>query len=77
MNNPHMFPGERDAAFCRRMNYGPGTRLAGDEGYGVTIIRITAIGERSILAIMESHNGKYHEDFEKMWTLKNRYWRPA
>ena len=72
---PRMLPGESDAAFCRRMGYGPGTRLAGDEGYGVTIIRLTAIGERCILAIRVLHNGKPSDGFENTWTLASRDWR--
>ena len=53
-----------------------GTRLVGDEGYGPTVIRITAIGERTVLAVTESHNGKppkygYHEG---SWTFRCREW---
>ena len=73
--NPHMLPGEFEAYFCRRMGYGPGTRLAGDEGYGVTIIRLTAIGERCILAIRVLHNSKPSDGFENTWTLAYRDWR--
>jgi hypothetical protein len=66
-----------DAA--RRNGWEVGTRLVGDEGYGPTVIRITAIGERSVLAVTESHNGKppkygYHEG---SWTFDCREWKRA
>ena len=75
--NPNMLPAESDADFCRRMGFIPGTRLAGDEGYGVTIIQLTAIGERCILAKEISHAGKTSDGDERTWTLSFRDWKPA
>lgn len=48
--NPRMLPGESDADFCRRMGWGPGTLIVGDEGYGPTTLEITAVGREKILA---------------------------
>ena len=75
--NPNMRPAESDADFCRRMGFIPGTRLAGDEGYGVTIIQLTAIGERCILAKEISHAGKTSDEYERNWTLSIRDWKPV
>ena len=75
--NPRMRPAESDADFCRRMGFIPGTRLAGNEGYGVTIIQLTAIGERCILAKEISHAGKTSDEYERTWTLSIRDWKPA
>lgn len=75
--NPHIQAGESDADFCRRMGWQPGTRLAGDEGYGVTIIEITAVGERGILAKEISHAGEPHDGREYNWTLTCRDWNPT
>lgn len=47
--NPHMKPGESEAAFVRRMGWGVGTRLIADEGYGPSTIEITAIGRDKVL----------------------------
>lgn len=64
------------AETCRARGWGPGTRLIGDEGYGPTVIRITALGERRILAVAESHNGiPYGPWDEAPWTLEHRDWR--
>lgn len=61
---------------CRRNGWQPGTRLAGDEGYGVTVIEITAIGERNILAKAISHDGKpLSPVYESTWDLSCRKWR--
>ena len=71
--------GEREAPAdaCRRNGWGPGTRLVGDEGYGPTVIEITAVGERMILAKTISHDGKPQPGRENSWTLDCRDWRPA
>lgn len=74
MKNPKMLPGETDAAFCRRMGYATGTRLSGDEGFGVTIIQITAVGDRTILAKEVSHAAMEEQDHERIWTLSCRSW---
>jgi hypothetical protein len=64
-------PGESSAAACRRLGWGPGTRLVGDEGYGPTVIRLTAIGEARVLAVCEDRNDGY----EGSWTLSCRDWQ--
>lgn len=66
--------GESDADACRRLGFKVGTRLAGDEGYGVTIIEITAVGEHSILAKQISHDGQPCLLREGLWTLDCRSW---
>ena len=69
--------GNSDADKCRRNGWMVGTSLVGDEGYGPTVIEITAIGEKSILAKTISHNGqppKYGSD-EAVWTLSCRDWK--
>jgi hypothetical protein len=37
------------AELCRKNGWGPGTRLVGHEGFGDTVIEITAVGEAGIL----------------------------
>lgn len=63
------------AELCRLNGWGPGTRLVGDEGYGPTVIEITAIGKCSILAKMISHNGESQEIVENCWGLDCRDWK--
>lgn len=60
---------------CRVNGWGPGTLIVGDEGYGPTVIRITAVGDDSILARPISHNGKQLTSFEGPWTLDLRDWK--
>lgn len=62
---------------CRANGWAVGTLLAGDEGYGETVIRITAIGESELLAIPVSHKGKPPSwtTRENQWTLALRDWR--
>jgi hypothetical protein len=68
--------GESDAAACRRKKWKAGTLIAGDEGYGVTVIKITAIGEENILARPISHDGEPSEvSYEGSWTLSCRDWK--
>lgn len=64
-----------DADTARRNGWQVGTRLAGDEGYGETVIEITAIGEASVLAKRISHKGKAVASHEGMWTFTCRDWR--
>lgn len=64
-----------DADTARRNGWTVGTRLAGDEGYGETIIEITAIGERAVLAKRISQDGRAVADWESMWTFTCRDWR--
>lgn len=66
-----------DAQRCRKNGWKPGTLLAGDEGYGVTVIRITAVGEEGILARAVSHDGVSMTRREAPWTLRCRNWRKA
>lgn len=66
--------GRTEAETCQLNGWTVGTRLAGDEGYGVTVIEITAIGERSILAKRVSHKGEVETDREATWTLTSREW---
>lgn len=64
------------AEICRRNGWGPGTRLVGDEGYGPTVIEITAVGHDHILAIPVSDNGKpSYRPYENSWTLECRDWK--
>ena len=62
------------ADICRENGWIPGTRLVGDEGYGPTVIEITAVGERSILAKTVSHNGQPSTVREGNWCLWCRDW---
>lgn len=63
------------AETCRTNGWGPGTYLAGDEGYGVTVILVTAVGEQAILARAISHRGEpYGFRHEHSWTLACRDW---
>lgn len=67
--------GATEAETCRLNGWTVGTRLVGDEGYGPTVIRITAIGESALLAVRESHNGEAVErPYEGSWTLRYRDW---
>jgi len=63
------------AETCRKNGWIPGTRLVGDEGYGPTVIEITAIGHYSILAVTISHDGKPGGRHESSWTLAYRDWK--
>ena len=49
---------ESSADKCHRNGWVAGTRLVGDEGYGPTVIEITAVGRDGVLAVEISHNGK-------------------
>ena len=69
---PKMLRGRTDAETCHLNGWHVGTRLAGDEGYGVTVIEITAIGEKSILAKHISHKGAAETGRENTWTLTCR-----
>lgn len=73
--NRAMRQSESNADFCRRMGFGVGTRLAGNEGYGETIIEITAIGHELILARKVSHCGVASMPIEGSWNLSGRDWR--
>lgn len=66
------------AAIARRNGWTPGTLLVGDEGHGATVIRITAVGEEKLLAVVVSHDGKppVHRRGGS-WDLSFRDWRVA
>lgn len=64
-----------DAQKCRENGWKVGDRLAGDEGYGVTVIELTAIGESGILAKGISHKGEPVDWGESYWTLWCRDWK--
>lgn len=66
---------ESDADECRRKGWKRGTRLVGDEGYGPTVIQITAVGDEEILAREISHNGVPVDGSEWSWTLDCRKWK--
>lgn len=66
---------ENEADVCRRLGWLPGTLLEGDEGYGPSVIRITALGETEILARRVRHNGQPVNDHETNWTLSCRDWK--
>lgn len=64
------------AAICRENGWGVGTRLVGDEGYGPTVIEITAVSRDAILAVHISHNGVLERHAsESQWFLGYRDWR--
>lgn len=65
-----------DADRCRALGWGPGTVLVGDEGYGPTVIEITAVGAERIMARQISHSAKPGDGVERSWTLRLRDWRP-
>ncbi len=64
-----------DAAVCRANGWGVGALLEGDEGFGPTVIQITAVGERVILAKAVSHAAKAINRDEAVWSLAYRDWR--
>lgn len=68
-----------DANVCRKNGWDVGTQLVGDEGYGPTVIEITAVGRSGILAVQLSHNGKPSSPhfIESSWTLRARDWKPV
>lgn len=62
------------AELCRANGWGIGTILEGDEGWGPERIRITAIGERAILAVrVDDKPG--HLRMEGSWALVFRDWK--
>jgi len=67
--------GKTAASVCRENGWGVGTRLVGDEGYGPTVIEITALGEGTMLAKRISHNGHPVNARESSWALYCRDWK--
>lgn len=68
-------PYSSDAATAVRNGWLPGSLLAGNEGYGETVILVTAVGEACILARAVSHRGEPVDSDEGSWTLTARAWR--
>jgi hypothetical protein len=65
-----------DAADVARLKgWTVGTRLVGDEGYGPTVIEITAIGEKRVLAKQISEDRHPHQTPEGHWTFSCRDWQ--
>jgi hypothetical protein len=73
--NPRLGETESYAGFCRRIGLETGDFLIGDEGYGPSVIMLTAIGERAILARCVSNVGKPEDGYESLWALDCRDWR--
>lgn len=68
--------GHTEAETCALNGWKVGTRLIGDEGYGPTVIELTAIGEARILAKTVS-NPSNRPHGENTWTLASREWEIA
>ncbi len=65
-----------DAEICQAKGFRVGDLIVGNEGYGDTVIQITAIGRDGILAVKLSHCDKHEVvDRESHWTLSCRDWR--
>lgn len=65
----------KDAAICRKKNWKVGTFLVGNEGYGDSVIEITAIGKTCILArCLVARNLLVANPSEFVWTLTCREW---
>lgn len=68
--------GRNERETCELNGWGVGTRLAGDEGHGVSVIRITHITEDgALLARCEWRAGTPVRDTEHFWTLDCREWK--
>lgn len=66
------------AEICREHGWTVGTCLVGDAGYGPTVIQITVLGDRVMLARIVRHgclSVGYHD--AQAWTLSLRDWRPV
>jgi hypothetical protein len=73
-----MLRGKTEAETCRLNGWNVGTVLIGDEGYGPEKIKITAIGEESMLARrIENQRGEQVNGPEGLWTLACREWKSA
>lgn len=66
-----------EPVICAEHGWGVGTLLVGDEGYGPTVIEITALGQGRMLAQAIAHNGVVDVDTELSWVLYCRDWREA
>lgn len=66
------------AAVCRERGWGPGTVIYSDEGEGPTVIEITRLGTKTMLARVISFNGRLPTfGTERAWSLSRRDWREA
>lgn len=63
------------AALCRAKGWKVGTILEGSDGRATTRIRLTAIGEEGVLAMMVGRDGERFRGYESPWTLLSRRWR--
>ena len=68
-------PLKGSAFLCEKNGWKAGDKLIGDEGFGDTVILLTAIGEEHILARQISHKGFPPDYDEGLWTLSCREWR--
>ena len=64
-----------DAEVCRRNGWSVGTKLVGDEGFGPTVLTITAIGESCILTRPRRLGVRQGTTGEQIWTLRYRDWQ--
>lgn len=69
MNEQWQGLNEDPADYVRRRGWEVGTVIEGDEGHGAMRIRITAVGQKSVLA-MHDRTGR-----ENSWTFAHRDWR--
>lgn len=68
-------PRHSSAQLCKLNGWMVGDLLCGDEGYGATVIQLTAIGDDYIMARSISHNGSPSGcGYEGGWTLHEREW---
>lgn len=68
--------GRTERETCDLNGWAVGTRLAGDEGYGTTVIRLTHFTEDGrLLAKSEWHKGSPTSSTEHFWTLDCREWK--
>ena len=65
------------AEICRDHGWGVGTCLVGDAGFGPTVIQITALGDKVMLAKIIRQGCAsigYHD--AQAWSLSLREWHP-
>ena len=73
---PTLGSGMNSAALCNANGWKPGMKIAGDEAWGVTVLTITAIGEKAVLCDRILVNGKLPAfRLESVWQLHHRDWR--
>lgn len=69
-----MRAGGEPAAIARARGWGPGTVIEGDEGYGLTRLRIDYLGRRILIATALRDDHVYAEGEEGQWVLWCRCW---